>query len=213
MFIVQGISCMPDILATAEISGVDIEGTEFNSRIQGGILCDGIGSLISALGTGLPMVAQAGNNGTIVVTGCASRRAGWAAAGFLILMGIIAKFAAIFTVMPASVLGGMQVFLFSTITVAGVRVLGMVEFTRRNRFMLIVALAFGFIDIVTPTWFDRVIEYKGSSTALQGLLEGVELTITTPFILAAVLGVFLNAVLPSDTAMMDTMLLKANRSL
>lgn len=128
-------------------------------------------------------------------------------------MGIIAKFAAIFTVMPASVLGGMQVFLFSTITVAGVRVLGMVEFTRRNRFMLIVALAFGFIDIVTPTWFDRVIEYKGSSTALQGLLEGVELTITTPFILAAVLGVFLNAVLPSDTAMMDTMLLKANRSL
>jgi uracil-xanthine permease len=71
MFVVQGISCMPDILATAEISGVDIEGTEFNSRIQGGILCDGIGSLLSALGTGLPMVAQAGNNGTIVVTGCA----------------------------------------------------------------------------------------------------------------------------------------------
>lgn len=73
MFIVQGISCMPDILATAEISGVDIEGTEFNTRIQGGILCDGIGSLISAFGTALPMVAQAGNNGTIVVTGCAVR--------------------------------------------------------------------------------------------------------------------------------------------
>lgn len=76
--------------------------------------------------------------------------------------------------------------------------------------MLIVALGFGFIDIVTPTWFDRVIEYKGSSAAIQGLLEGVELTITTPFILAAVLGVFLNAVLPSDTAMMDTMMIKAN---
>jgi xanthine/uracil permease len=71
MFICEGVSCMPDILATAEISGVEIEGTNFNSRIQGGILCDGIGSFISALGTGLPMVSQAGNNGVISLTGCA----------------------------------------------------------------------------------------------------------------------------------------------
>ena len=71
MFVVEAISCMPDILATAEISGVEIEGTNFNKRIQGGILCDGLGSLISALGTGPPMVSQAGNNGVIVLTGCA----------------------------------------------------------------------------------------------------------------------------------------------
>ncbi|KAJ4363213.1 hypothetical protein N0V83_010333 [Neocucurbitaria cava] len=71
MFICQGVSCMPDILATAEISGVDIEGTQFNSRIQGGILCDGLGSLFSALGTAGPMVSQAGNNGVIILTGCA----------------------------------------------------------------------------------------------------------------------------------------------
>jgi xanthine/uracil permease len=71
MFICEGVSCMPDILATAEISSVDIEGTQFNSRIQGGILCDGIGSFVSALGTGLPMVSQAGNNGVISLTSCA----------------------------------------------------------------------------------------------------------------------------------------------
>jgi xanthine/uracil permease len=71
MFICQSVSCMPDILATAEISGVEIEGTNFNSRIQGGILCDGLGSFLSALGTGPPMVSQAGNNGVIVLTSCA----------------------------------------------------------------------------------------------------------------------------------------------
>ena len=96
MFVCEAVSCMPDILATAEISNVDIEGTQFNSRIQGGILCDGLGSLISALGTGLPMVSQAGNNGVISLTGCASRRAGWCASGFLILMGIFGKFGAVF---------------------------------------------------------------------------------------------------------------------
>ncbi len=136
MFICEAVSCMPDILATAEISNVDIEGTEFNSRIQGGILCDGLGSLISALGTGPPMVSQAGNNGVISLTGCASRRAGWCASAFLILMGIFGKFGAVFGSMPPSVLGGMQVFLYSTIAVAGVRVLGLVPFTRRNRFIL-----------------------------------------------------------------------------
>lgn len=73
MFICQGVSCMPDILATAEISSVEVEGTQFNSRIQGGILCDGLGSFISALGTAGPMVSQAGNNGVIVLTGCAVR--------------------------------------------------------------------------------------------------------------------------------------------
>lgn len=71
MFACQAVSCMPDILATAEISGVEIEGTKFNSRIQGGILCDGLGSFISALATGPPMVSQAGNNGVIVLTSCA----------------------------------------------------------------------------------------------------------------------------------------------
>lgn len=93
---------MPDILATAEISNVDIEGTQFNSRIQGGILCDGLGSLVSAFGTGLPMVSQAGNNGVISLTGCASRRAGWCASGFLILMGMFGKFGAVFGSMVRS---------------------------------------------------------------------------------------------------------------
>jgi xanthine/uracil permease len=35
VFICEGVSYLPDSLATAEISGVEIEGTNFNSRIQG----------------------------------------------------------------------------------------------------------------------------------------------------------------------------------
>ncbi|KIX99218.1 uncharacterized protein Z520_04794 [Fonsecaea multimorphosa CBS 102226] len=206
MFICEGVSCMPDILATAEISGVDVEGSEFNSRIQGGILCDGLGSLMSTLGTGLPMVSQAGNNGTIVLTGCASRRAGWAASIFLILMGFFGKFGAVFSAMPPSVLGGMQVFLYGTIAVAGIRVLGMVPFTRRNRFILTVALGIGFVDIVTPTWFDQILDYSGSNIHLQGFEQGLNLIVETPFIIAAVIGVFLNLVLPNDKSAMDAMM-------
>ncbi|BDD57657.1 hypothetical protein MPDQ_007236 [Monascus purpureus] len=198
MFVCEAVSCMPDILATAEISGVEIEGTEFNSRIQGGILCDGLGSLFSALGTGLPMVSQAGNNGVISLTGCASRRAGWCASAFLVLMGIFGKFGAVFGSMPPSVLGGMQVFLYSTIAVAGIRVLGLVQFTRRNRFILTAALGIGFINIVSPTWFSKVLDYSGSNVSLEGFEQGINLIVETPFIIAAVVGVFLNLVLPDE---------------
>ncbi|KAL4970479.1 permease family-domain-containing protein [Aspergillus stella-maris] len=198
LFVCEAVSCMPDILATAEISRVAIDGPEFHSRIQGGVLCDGIGSLISALGTSLPMVSQAGNNGVISLTGCASRRAGWTASIILILMGILGKFGAVFGSMPPSVLGGMQVFLYSTIAVAGVRVLGMVTFTRRNRFILTAALGIGFMDIVTPEWFAQVLAYEGDNVRLEGFLQGVNLIVETPFIIAAVVGVLLNAVLRGD---------------
>ncbi|KAH8778307.1 putative purine permease [Hyaloscypha finlandica] len=198
MFICEAVSCMPDILATAEISNVDIEGTHFNSRIQGGILCDGLGSLISAFGTGLPMVSQAGNNGVISLTGCASRRAGWCASGDLVLMGMFGKFGAVFGRMPPSILSGMQVFLYSTIAVAGIRVLGLITWTRRNRFILTASLGIGFIDIVQPSWFAQILEYSGNNVHLQGFEQGLNLIVETPFIVAAVIGVFLNLVLPRD---------------
>lgn len=193
---------IPDILATAELSDVAIEGTEFNSRIQGGILCDGLGSFFSALATGPPMVSQAGNNGTIVLTGCASRRAGWAASGFLVLMGIIAKFGAVFASMPPSVLGGMQVFLYSTIAVAGIRVLALISWTRRDRFILTVALAIGLMDITHSDWFNLVLDYSGSNNGLVGFEQGLNLIVTTPFVIAAVIGVVLNLILPKDTGVM-----------
>lgn len=204
MFACQAVSCVPDILATAELSDVDIEGTEFNSRLQGGILCDGLGSFLSALAAGPPMVSQAGNNGVILLTGCASRRAGWAASGFLVLMGVVAKFGAVFASMPPSVLGGMQVFLYSTIAVAGIRVLALIAWTRRDRFILTVALGIGFMDICQPDWFAQILDYSGPNANLVGFEHGVNLAVETPFVIAAIVGVFLNLVLPRNKSGLPT---------
>lgn len=68
LFICEAMVCMPSIISTSEISGVDVEGTKANTRIQGGILCDATGTLISSLAMSLPMVSHAGNNGVIIVT-------------------------------------------------------------------------------------------------------------------------------------------------
>lgn len=113
-------------------------------------------------------------------------------------MGIFGKFGAVFASMPPSVLGGMQVFLYSTIAVAGLRVLALISWSRRNRFILATALGFGFMDIAQPTWFDQILDYSGSNVSLSGFLQGVNLIVKTPFIIAAVLGVFLNLLLPEE---------------
>lgn len=113
-------------------------------------------------------------------------------------MGVLGKFGAVFGSMPPSVLGGMQVFLYSTIAVAGVRVLALVEFTRRNRFILTVALGIGFMDIVAPDWFSSVLTYNGDNVSLRGFQQGINLIVETPFIIAAVVGVILNLVLREE---------------
>jgi xanthine/uracil permease len=92
----------------------------------------------------------------------------------------------------------MQVFLYSTIVVAGIKVLSLVEFTRRNRFILTTALGIGFIDIVSPSWFSQILDYSGPNVSLQGFEQGINLMVETPFIIAAVVGVFMNLVLPYD---------------
>lgn len=97
----------------------------------------------------------------------------------------------------------MQVFLYSTIVVAGIRVLGLISFTRRNRFILTASLGVGFIDIVQRAWFDQILAYSGSNVHLQGFEQGLNLIVETPFIVAAVIGVFLNLVLPKDRSAMD----------
>jgi xanthine/uracil permease len=113
-------------------------------------------------------------------------------------MGVFGKFGAVFASMPPSVLGGMQVFLYSSIAVAGVRVLALISWTRRDRFILTCSLGFGLIDCVQPTWFSQILAYSGPNVNLMGLEQGLNLIVETPFVIAAVVGVFLNSVLPRD---------------
>ncbi|KAK5125875.1 hypothetical protein LTR08_005122 [Meristemomyces frigidus] len=210
MFVCEAMTCMPTILATSEMSGAEMEGTKLNTRVQGGILCDALGSLLSAFGTGLPMVSHAGNNGVIVLTNCASRRAGYCACLVLILMGIFGKFGAVFASMPASVLGGMQTFLYATIAVAGLRVLAMIPWTRRNRFILTAALGIGLMDIITPDWFSSVLAYKGANVHLSGFEQGINLLVETPYVIGAVVAVLLNGIMPAEKDRRDGALLVLN---
>lgn len=119
------------------------------------------------------------NNGVIALTRCANRKAGYAACFFLLIMGIFSKFAAALVAIPASVLGGMTTFLFSSVAVSGIRIISTVPFTRRNRFILTASLAIGFGATLVPTWFAYVFTYTGPNRAKEGFFNAIVLVMET----------------------------------
>ena len=116
-----------DISITAAYSANSLDKSEEEvmsskatmSRIQGGLLADGINSLLAALFLTPPNTTFSQNNGVIQITACASRAAGFACAGWLILLGIFVPIGAFFADIPLCVLGGMVTILFCSIMVGG----------------------------------------------------------------------------------------------
>ena len=140
-----------DITATCDVSRLDVDGDLFDSRIQGGVLADGLNGIIACLCTITPVSTFAQNNGVIALTRCANRKAGYANCFWLIIMGIFAKFAAALVAIPSSVLGGMTTFLFTAVAVSGIRIISTMPFTRRNRFILTAGLTLGYGATLVPT--------------------------------------------------------------
>lgn len=185
IFIICACEAVGDITATCDVSNLEVEGPIFESRIQGGILADGFNGLLAALCTITPMSTFAQNNGVIALTRCANRKAGYCCAGFLIVMGVFAKFAAALVSIPGAVLGGMTTFLFCAVAVSGMAIINRIPFNRRTRFILTASLAVGYGATLVPTWFSHVFTYKGGNHALRGFYDAIMLVMETGFAVTA----------------------------
>lgn len=143
-FLVSSIETMGDISASCEASHIPGSGPDAESRIQGGLLADGLNSVVATLMTTAPNTTFSQNNGVIALTRCASRAAGLACAGWLIVLGMFSKFAGVISSIPDAVLGGMTIFLFANVFISGIAILADAGVTkRRNRFILAMALGLG----------------------------------------------------------------------
>ncbi|KAF1945004.1 Xanthine/uracil permease [Clathrospora elynae] len=198
VYMVCAMEAIGDITATCDVSRLDVDGEMFDSRIQGGVLADGLNGMIAALCTITPMSTFAQNNGVIALTRCANRKAGYACCFWLIVMGIFAKFAAALVAIPSAVLGGMTTFLFAAVTVSGIRIISTMPFTRRNRFILTAGFTLGFGATMVPDWFSHVFTYKGPNMALLGFYNAIILILETGFAVVAFVNLVLNLILPEE---------------
>ncbi|KAF9112789.1 hypothetical protein BGX27_002790 [Mortierella sp. AM989] len=190
-----------DITASCEVSHLSVEGREFESRLQGGILADGIAGMLAPLCMNSPMSCYAQNNGIISLTRCANTMAGYMCCFFLILMGVFSKFGALFLMVPDAVLGGMTTFLFSSVIVSGIRILSFLPWTRRERFIVASALTLGMGTSLVHGVLTHMFHYNGDNVFVSSLINTANIVLDTGFALGAIISCLLNALLPANPPM------------
>lgn len=128
MFIVTAVETVGDI------SGV----------MEGGIICDGLGSTVAACFGVLPNTSFSQNVGLVAMTKVVNRGALATGAIFLMLCGLIPKLGALISIMPQAVLGGAAVMMFSSIVVSGIQLITKEKMTPRTLTIVSVALGVGY---------------------------------------------------------------------
>lgn len=210
-FLVTTVESIGDISATCEASMMDVE----HERIQGGLLADGVYSILSALCMTMPNTTFSQNNGVISLTRCASVYAGIACGVWLFVMGIFGYIAAVISSIPDAVLGGMTTFLFSNVFISGIRIICSQPITRRIRFILAISFGLGIGVALVPgfgglaqrgrlgggwgvasghLWPPRL----SYSTAMTSFQEACIIALSTPYCVGTVVAILLNLILPKE---------------
>lgn len=143
IYFITSIEAYGDITANSMIGGEPIEGEKFMKRVQGGVLADGLNSIIAGIFNSLPNSIFAQNNGLIQLTGVASRYIGYFIAVFLILLSAFPIIGGIFSLMPEPVLGGAALLMFGTVAASGIRIIASQKINRKAILVLAVSFAFG----------------------------------------------------------------------
>ncbi|MGB3615387.1 MAG: nucleobase:cation symporter-2 family protein [Elainellaceae cyanobacterium] len=156
LYLITTIESTGDLTATSLIVGQPIEGKLYFDRIKGGILGDGINSMIAAIFNTFPNTTFSQNNGVIQLTGIGSRYVGYFIAAILSLLGLVPIVAGIFQTIPQPVLGGATIIMFGTVAVAGIKIISCVNLTKRSSIILAVSLGLGLGVSVVPDLLDQM---------------------------------------------------------
>jgi xanthine permease XanP len=133
LYLMSAIESLGDITATSLLTGEPIEGPRYFVRLRGGVLADGVSSMLAAVLNSFPSTTFAQNNGVIQLTGIGSRHVGLFVGVMLIVLGLFPVVGGVVQAMPAAVLGGATIIMFGTVAVAGVRILATIRSRRYLR--------------------------------------------------------------------------------
>ncbi len=124
-----------DYFACARLAGAPVPSPKIISR---GIGTEGLGGLIAGVfGTGNGTTSYSENIGAIGLTRVGSRRVVQVGAAIMIVLGVTAKFGALFTTIPQPVVGGMYCTLFGMIVAVGLSNLQLIDMNApRNLFII-----------------------------------------------------------------------------
>ncbi|CDL85062.1 uracil-xanthine permease [Xenorhabdus sp. 42] len=143
IFMVTSLETIGDITATSDVSGQPVSGPLYMKRIKGGVLANGLNSMVSAVFNTFPNSCFGQNNGVIQLTGVASRYVGYLIASMLILLGLFPDVAGFVQKIPEPVLGGATIVMFGTIAASGIRIVSREPLNRRAIMIIALSLSVG----------------------------------------------------------------------
>ena len=123
------------------IAGFDRDATE--RETSGAILADALGSTVAAAFNALPNTAFGQNAGIVSMTKVVNKWCIAVGAFVLMISGFCPKMGAVFSTIPAPVLGGAIISVFSMILINGFKMIAKAGFSERNILVLGVTFALG----------------------------------------------------------------------
>ena len=183
LFAINAIQAIGDLTATT-VGGLNREPTD--QELQGGIVTYGLTNVLSAFFGSLPTATYSQNVGIVTTNKVVNRVVFALAGGFLLLAGLIPKFSAILTTIPQCVLGGATITVFSTIAMTGMKLITSETISPRNTTIVGLSAALG-------------VGISQSSSALSQFPESITIIFgKTPVVIATIMAVLLNLILPRE---------------
>ena len=183
LFAINSIQAIGDFTATT-VGGFDRDPTD--NELQGGIIAYGVSNILTAFFGGLPTATYSQNVGIVTTNKVVNRTVFAFAGGFLLLAGVSPKFAAILTTIPQCVLGGATITVFSTIAMTGMKLIASQDLTARNTTIVGLSAALG-------------VGLSQASAALSQFPAAVTMIFgKSPVVIATLMAVLLNLILPKD---------------
>ncbi|MDO6683080.1 MULTISPECIES: uracil-xanthine permease family protein [unclassified Oceanobacter] len=150
IYLITAIESTGDLTANCIVSHQPIKGESYIQRVKGGVLADGINSLLAALFNSMPNTTFSQNNGVIQLTGVASRYIGYYIGAVLFILGMFPIIGGVLQNIPKPVLGGATLVMFGTVAAAGVKILATEHLDRRKMLIMAVSFGMGLGVIMTP---------------------------------------------------------------
>src|SRR5919206_565555 len=167
-----------NIVAIGEIVDKPIREEDLTRGLQ----ADGFSTALGGILNAFPYTAFAQNTGLVRLTGVKSRFVVAAAGGFLILLGLFPKLAAVVASIPPPVLGGAGFVLFGTVAAIGIRTLARVDFEKNSNLIIVAtSLALGVLPVAVPDFYN-------------GFPEGVQIVLNSGITAASIVAIVLNLV-------------------
>lgn len=183
LFAINAVQAIGDMSATT-VGGMNREPS--GDELRGGIIGFGLSNLLSSLFGGLPNATYSQNVGIVSSTKVVNRRVLALTALMLLAAGLVPKFSALLTTIPQCVLGGATVSVFASIAMTGMKLVAMQPMSYRNTSIVGLSAALGMgVSMV--------------SESLSQFPEWVTMVFaSSPVVIAAIVAIILNIILPRD---------------